>query len=97
MFPTILNILGPLLPYLIVFVGIVALYFGIKNKGKLEERAKVQDQVIKQQEKVIEAVAKDVTVNQSVNQKVAEVKAKNEEAKQAVTTSDLKPGDRFEF
>lgn len=73
----ILGIIGPLLPYILGFVGVVIAYFGIKQKGVVQERQrqeavqqKAQTEVMK---KVEAAKAQDVVIDAKVEAKIADI------------------------
>lgn len=76
--PALLGILAPLLPYILMAVGVVGAYFGIKAKGKSEAKAQFQKQQEAVQQKVQAevqvAVGKDQVVDQKTAAKVEEIK-----------------------
>lgn len=70
----LLGLLGPLLPYLLMLLGGIAAYFAVKQKGKVEERAKqeaAKQEVVAQ---VNEAVSGDTVVDAKVEAKREEIK-----------------------
>jgi len=92
--PAIMGIIGPLLPYLMLGLGAIAAYIGIKHKGKVEAQAQFQ----KQQEVVAQKVQQDVAVavgkDQQIDQKV---EAKIEDIKKADAIPQPSSPTKFKF
>jgi hypothetical protein len=74
----LLGILSPLIPYLLLGLGIIGAYFGIKSKGKSEAKAEFQKQQQVAQQKVQAqvqvAVGKDAEVDKKVEEQLNEIK-----------------------
>lgn len=91
------GLLLKLAPYLIVALGILGAYFGIKRKGALQEREKWQqaqaEAQVKTQKKVAAAESKDAEIDAKVRKQIESVK----KTEQAPVASDFKPGDSFKF
>ena len=96
----LLSILGPLVPYILGAIGLVLVYFGIKQKGVQQEHARQ----VKQQEKVtaqvkaqvVKAENKDAVINQRVEQEVQKIEDKPPESPK-LDPSKLRVGDDIEF
>lgn len=93
MWPLLASVGGKLLGLLALIAGLLAVYFGIKRKGTLEERGKWEaaqaEAKVELASKVSEAVSKDSEIDRRVEDEKAKIKA------------SIKPptdtGDTFKF
>lgn len=80
--PAILGLLSPILPYILLGIGVLAAYFGIKSKGKSEAKVEFQKQQLEVQKKVEQkvsvAVGKDSAVDAKVEAKIDEIKKQDQ-------------------
>lgn len=97
MLAAILSIIGPLIPYIIGAVAVIALYFGIKEKGVQEQKAREVNAQAKAVEQVKKQVAVAVAKDDAIDTKAQE--AKDEVVKDVEKPSDgpLPPGSSFKF
>jgi len=88
-------LMGPLLAGLAALIAILAVYFGIKNRGVKQERERQEvakaKEVAKTQEKVQEAISQDSLIDQKV---ANEIKRIEQEVREVPTPSQP---DRFRF
>jgi hypothetical protein len=90
----LLGILGPLLPYLLLGLGVLGAYFGIKSKGKSEAKAEFQKQQQVAQQKVQAQVQVAVGKDQEIDKKV---EAKLDEIKNAEVIPSPSDPTKFKF
>lgn len=95
MVAAISGIIGPILPYILGAIAVLATYFGVKHKGAQEERARqVEKQVeaVRQvQQQVQKAQAKDPEIDKKVEEQ------KNEIVQSTPEPGPLTPGSDFRF
>ncbi len=70
----LLPIIAKLLPYIIMAIGLMGVYFHVKHKGELQERTKWQAEQDKLTHKEIEAQSKDSSIDKSVSEKIEALK-----------------------
>ena len=76
------GIISPFLPYIVAGLGLLAAYFGVKHKGKVQAQAEFKHEqdvaVQKVQQDVVVAVGKDQMVDKKVEDKLDEIKQQNQ-------------------
>ena len=93
-----IDLLVKVLPYILGALALIGAYFGIKQKGVQQERAKQQAAQAKAVAQVQQQVQVAVSKDQQIDKKVQNEVAKIEEAKPApAPIGSLKPGDEFKF
>lgn len=94
----ILPLLSNLLPYVIGAAAIMGLYFGVKRKGVLQERARAEEAVLEvkreTEKRVDQAKAQDLPIDERVRKQVEEIKKLE---KQPEPADSYRPGDIFRF
>jgi Flp pilus assembly protein TadB len=95
----LLSLLGPLvgpsLTGLVALIAILAIYFGIKNKGVKEERERQETvkakEVAQTQEKVQEAISQDSLIDKKVTNEIEKIR------QEVGTTIAPSRPDKFRF
>lgn len=81
----LISLLFKLAPYIIMLLGAVGLYFGVKRKGVKEERERQEVKRIEAVKQTVAKVEKAVAKDEAVDAKVAE------EVKKIETEHTIKP------
>ena len=83
--------IGKLIGVLAAVGGLVAVYFSVKHKGVLEERARVDKAHVELERKVAEATTKDADIDANAKEQIDEIRKANQ-------VQEPKPGsDVFRF
>lgn len=80
--------IGKIIGLIALIAGLLAVYFGIKRKGTLEERGKWEHEVAKEKAQVTESVAEAVSKDSEIDRRVEDEKAKIKDSIRPSTDSD---------
>ena len=96
----LLPVLSSLLPYVVGLLAIVGLYFGVKRKGVLQERARQEEAVLEAkretEQRLDQAETDDLRIAERAKKQIEEIrKVERENAPKPEDT--YRPGDIFRF
>lgn len=96
----LLPVLSSLLPYVVGLLAVVGLYFGVKRKGVLQERARQEEAVLEAkrvtEDRLAHTQADDVQIEAKVRKQIEDIK-KIEKADAPKPEDTYRPGDIFRF